>query len=98
MTKLDKLYTLKSAIGIYVTMCKDLVNKETSIDEEFSFKNVFQNKGIVSVKSVKANSMDYLSNLNKYLLKISMIDQTELNSVIRNNTLYLSLTKKDGQD
>lgn len=88
--KIEDLIAFKEALKTYVEMCNELISKE----ENQAFENKSSKNQIINKTIKDINDINYLSKINKYIIKISMFDKTEMNSVIRDKKLYLALSRK----
>ena len=83
---------IQHQVLVYIDMCKSLVDEEFS-DDKKSYKDIkkMKKKIVEVVKDIEDES--YLKELNKQILKISMLDKTNLETVRKNKKLYLTLSK-----
>ncbi len=103
MKKIDKISAFLQAWQIYLELCKKVNNLneeekffiQSSISEGVMLSAVFD-KYPTARKHIKNEDIEYLIYLGKYLMKISMIDRSNLEASIslEKNTLHLALSER----
>ena len=103
MNLADKFIALTDAMKIYKELCIGVINKGE--EQNFEMNSLIQSGEFVSAvfekyptarKHIKNTDIEYLRYLAKYLMKISMLDKTNLYANITedNSTLHLALNKE----
>lgn len=98
MNTADKFAALTESIKIYKELCNDIINKEDKQLFTLTCSDITDavcEKYPTARKHIKNTDIEYLRYLAKYLMKISMLEKTNLEASISldKDTLHLALNK-----